>query len=129
MAGAGQDGVSHTDSLSALFVDAAYEGGGVFSDGRVRAALAGEPVWSDPALASIAARSGHAVALADAFRRHGTGLFRFLSGPFAFAVFDEAEDETLLAIDRFGVHALCYTADGAMQVFGSTADSVRARVP
>jgi asparagine synthase (glutamine-hydrolysing) len=125
MAGAGQDGVSHTDSLSALFVDAAYEGGGVFSDGRVRAALAGEPVWSDPALASIAARGGHAAALADAFRKHGTGLFRFLSGPFAFAVFDESEDEMLLAIDRFGVHALCYTADAATQVFGSTADSVR----
>jgi asparagine synthase (glutamine-hydrolysing) len=125
MAGAAQGGASHADSAAGLFVDAAYEGGGVFSDGRIRAALAGEPTWSDPALASLAARSGHAAALTEAFRKHRTDLFRFLHGPFAFAIFDEAEDESLLAVDRFGVHALCYSVEARTQVFGSTADSVR----
>ncbi len=125
MAGDAPDGASYTDAVSGLFVDVAYEGGGVFSDGRIRSALAGEPTWSDPALASIAARSGHAVALAEAFRRHRLELFRFLHGPFALVVYDEGEDESLLAIDRFGVHALSYASAPGAQVFGTTTDSVR----
>jgi asparagine synthase (glutamine-hydrolysing) len=115
---------AHADEAAGLFVDSGYEGGGVFSDGRYRAALAGEPSWSDPDLAALGARSGAAAALVEAFRRHRTELFRFLHGPFAFALHDAAEDESLLAIDRFGIHALAY-ADGAPLVFGSTADSVR----
>ena len=124
MAGSANGAATHTDDVSGLFVDAAYEGGGVFSDGRYRAALAGTPVWSDPDLAALSARSGAAAALVEAFRRHRTDLFRFLHGPFSFAVHDAAEDESLLAIDRFGIHALAY-ADGAPLVFGSSADSVR----
>ncbi|HEX2113773.1 MAG TPA: asparagine synthase-related protein [Alphaproteobacteria bacterium] len=117
-------GASHADDLAGVFVDTGYEGGGVFSDGRYRAALAGEPRWSDPDLAALSAGSGAAAALVEAFRRHRTELFRFLHGPFAFALHDAVEDESLLAIDRFGIHALCY-ADGAPLVFGTTADSVR----
>jgi asparagine synthase (glutamine-hydrolysing) len=115
---------THADDVSALFVDTGYEGGNVFSDGRYRAAFAGEPRWSDPELAALGARGGPAAALVEAFRRHRTDLFRFLHGPFAFALHDANEDESILAIDRFGTHALCY-ADGAPLVFGSTADSVR----
>jgi asparagine synthase (glutamine-hydrolysing) len=118
------ESATHADDVSALFVDTGYEGGSVFSDGHYRAALAGEPRWSDPDLAALSARSGPAAALVEAFRRHRTDLFRFLHGPFALALYDESEDEALLAIDRFGIHALCY-ADGAPLVFGSTADSVR----
>jgi asparagine synthase (glutamine-hydrolysing) len=117
-------GALHADEAAGLFVDSAYEGGGVLSDGRYRAALAGEPAWSDPDLAALNARSGAAAALIEAFRRYRTELFRFLHGPFSFALHDTAEDESLLAVDRFGIHALCY-AEGASLVFGSTADSVR----
>lgn len=125
MAGAdGADPAMRADDTAGLFVDSAYEGGSVYRNGRFHAALAGEPRWSDPELAAIAARGGAAAALVEAFRRHRTDLFRFLHGAFSLAVHDTQEDESLLAVDRFGVHALCY-ADGAPFVFGSTTDSVR----
>src|SRR6185369_15764033 len=108
MAGSASGAATHTDDASGLFVDAAYEGGGIFVDGRYRAALSGEPVCSDPDLAALSARNGAAAALVEAFRRHGTDLLRFLHGPFALALHDTVESESLLAIDRFGIHALCY---------------------
>jgi asparagine synthase (glutamine-hydrolysing) len=124
MAGTVSGGATHTDDICGLFVDAAYEGGSVFGDRRYRAALAGEPRWSDPELAALSARSGAAAALVEAARRHGQDLFRFLLGPFAFALHDVEKDESLLAVDRFGVHGLCYT-EGSPLVFGQTTDSVR----
>lgn len=121
---AGIEGTSSADEAAGLFVDSDYEGGSVYRNGRFHAALAGEPTWSDPELAAISARGGAAAALVEAFRRHQTGLFRFLHGPFALALHDVQEDESILAVDRFGIHALCY-ADGAPLVFGTTTDSVR----
>jgi asparagine synthase (glutamine-hydrolysing) len=121
---AGIKGESAAGDAVGLFVDSAYEGGSVYRNGRFHAALAGEPTWSDSELAAIGARGGPAAALVEAFRRHGTDLFRFLHGPFALALHDAQEDESILAVDRFGIHALCY-ADGVPLVFGTTTDSVR----
>lgn len=87
-------------------------------------ALAGEPRWNDSTLARIAAQRGHAQALAEAYRSHGARLLEHVGGAFALAVIDAPARRALLAIDRIGIHALCYAQRDAALVFGTTADSV-----
>ncbi len=96
-------------------------------DDDLVALIRGYPRWSVPALADKAAAKGHAAALADAYGRYGEALLQHLRGHFSLAVLAPRRGEGLLAIDRFGVEALCYAplADGTI-VFGSTADAVRA---
>lgn len=116
---------THAGSAAGIYVDAGYEGADLFVDQRFKAGVLGRPRWSDPELASLAARSGDAAALATAYRKYKTELFQFLQGPFAIALHDEAESESLLAIDRFGVHTMNYTVSTDPLVFASTADGVR----
>lgn len=87
-------------------------------------ALAGEPRWSDLELARIATQHGDAQALAEAYRRHGARLLEHVGGAFALAVIDSPSRCALLAIDRIGIHALCYAHRDLGLVFGTTADSV-----
>lgn len=89
-------------------------------------AIAGAPRWESPDLARCAAERGHAAALKAAYQRDGRDLFRHLRGPFSLAIVEPASGKGLLAIDRFGVHTLCYAEakDGTV-VFGSTAEAVR----
>lgn len=101
--------------------------GAVAADGPILAAITGRPRWIEPSLAELAGRRGPAVALIEAYRRHGLELFRHLHGAFALAVIAAEEGRTLLAIDRAGIETLCYsqTKSGGL-VFGATADMVRA---
>ncbi len=95
------------------------------ADAMLLAAISGKPRWNEPELAAAAARDGDAAALLAAYRRHGDGLLRTISGAFALSVIDERGDRALLAVDRMGIRPLCYalTADSGI-VFGSTATSV-----
>lgn len=89
-------------------------------------ALDGDPYWSLPVLEKLAGRKGHAAALAQAYREYGSDLFRYIHGPFSFAIIDHDEDAALLAIDRLGIHTLCYAEiPGRGLVFGSNADAVK----
>ncbi len=93
-------------------------------DGIV-AALIGEAEWSDPEIAALARAHGHGRALVAAYRKHRNDLFRHLHGPFCVAVLCPAEATALLAIDRIGIHGLCYTTvQGGGIVFGTTTDAV-----
>lgn len=118
---------STAQAAHALALRAGRAVGSWHKENGLTVALNGYPEWSDPELAGVSAEQGAAAALARAYRLHGTGLFDYLLGPFSFAVLDRGAGRALLAIDRFGVQAMCYgsAGDGAL-AFGSTADSVRA---
>jgi asparagine synthase (glutamine-hydrolysing) len=91
------------------------------------AALVGEAEWSDPEMAALARQHGHAVALATAWQAHGMKLFSRLHGPFSFAILCPRTRTALLAVDRMGIHGMCYACPpGGGLVFGATADSVNA---
>ena len=50
-----------------------------------------------------------------------------LEGSFAFGLQDAASRRTVLAVDRFAVHSLCYTVEGGQLRFAERADSLAAR--
>lgn len=96
-------------------------------DDDLVAALVGECTWSDPDLAALARAQGHAAALASAFRAHEENLFVFLHGPFSLAVLCPRRGTALLAIDRMGIHGMCFAMPpGGGLVFGTTTDAIRA---
>jgi asparagine synthase (glutamine-hydrolysing) len=50
-----------------------------------------------------------------------------LGGTFAFGLQDATSARTVLAVDRFAVHSLCYTVDGGQLRFAERADSLASR--
>lgn len=97
------------------------------SSGGIWAVIEGAPRWIDPGLAAIANLNGHAAALISAWQRFGTDLCAHLHGAFAFAVIDGDKRKAACAIDRAGIHTLCWArSQGNGLVFGSTTDAVRA---
>jgi asparagine synthase (glutamine-hydrolysing) len=58
------------------------------------------------------------------WRQHGPQMCAFIQGAFTLAVIDDANEEALLAIDRSGVHSLCFQQLGRSLVFASTADAL-----
>jgi asparagine synthase (glutamine-hydrolysing) len=100
--------------------------GGLHEAEGVRAALVGSCRWDDADLENLAGTIGAAAALALAWRRYGADLLGRLHGTFSLAVIDKQSDTALLAIDRAGVHSMCYAHAGQTMVFASTADSVAA---
>lgn len=100
-------------------------GGGHVGD-EVWAVIEGRPRWHDPEGRALSARLGDAAALAACWRRHGEGLCDAIGGTFGFALVDIRRGIALCAIDRMGVHGLCWAqAAGGGVVFGSTTDAVR----
>lgn len=91
------------------------------------AAIEGYPRWTTAELASLAAEKGHGAALWEAYHRHGAQLLQYLAGPFSLAVIEPESQLALLAVDRFGVHTMCWAQpqDGGL-TFGSTTQAVRA---
>lgn len=104
----------------------AQTGGSSADEGLVHTVLIGTPFWTDNGLREAAQAHGHATALLHAYRSHGTALFAHLHGTFAFAIHDVSAERTIIAIDRMGVHRLCFSAPPAALVFGSLIDSVAA---
>lgn len=123
----GGDGFSRASPAAALALATRAPEGDGGEDAGLWAAIEGAPRWADAALARLAETKGHAAALGEAYRRLGADLLDHLRGHFALAVLDPATGRGLIAIDRFGVHGLCYAepAEGGI-VFGTTTDSVRA---
>jgi asparagine synthase (glutamine-hydrolysing) len=106
-----------------LAVRGGWSGG--FADDGLWVAYAGTPRWTHETLAALARQRGHGHALAEAFRRFGPGLLDYLAGHWSIAVLDPGERRLLAAIDRAGVHTLCYAPLSGGVVFGSTTDVVR----
>lgn len=95
------------------------------SSDAISVAVAGRPRWEDDALAALAAREGHAAAALEGYRRHGEGFLPWLKGSFSLAVVDGAARRVVIAVDRFGVHTMCYSQPrrGGL-VFGTSTDVV-----
>ncbi len=92
--------------------------------GNLIAAVEGRARWLSPSLATVAARDGHAAALAEAYKVHGSGCLREIHGPVAIAVIDTRDGVGLLAVDRLGIRPMCYANPPGQLVFGSSAESV-----
>jgi asparagine synthase (glutamine-hydrolysing) len=90
----------------------------------VLAAIDGRPRFDDPDLARAAREISPAAALATAWRRFGSDLLAHVHGSFALAVIEPAKGTALLAIDRMGIHRLCFAPTAGGLVFGGTCDSV-----
>ncbi len=58
------------------------------------------------------------------WRKHGPAMCNFIKGAFTLVVIDDIKDEALLAIDRSGIHSLCFQQIGRSLVFASTADAL-----
>jgi asparagine synthase (glutamine-hydrolysing) len=67
-----------------------------------------------------------AAALARAFRERGPECLGALTGAFALAIMNQRSGETVLAVDRMGIHQLCYAAAGDTLVFGSRLEAIAA---
>jgi len=120
-------GRSESGHQAALHVARTGDTAGLFSDGTLWGAIDGYPRWAMPELTRLAHAEGHAAALLEGYRRFGSGLFDHLSGPFSLAVIEPSADTALIAIDRFGVHAMCWAiAPRGGLVFGTGTQAVRA---
>lgn len=104
--------------------------GSLAEAGPLIGAIEGEPRWAAPRLAELAAASGQARALLEAYRESGADLLDGLTGSFSLAVLDSARGEALLAIDRSGIGTLCHgrSAEGHL-AFATTADPLRLKLP
>jgi len=101
-------------------------GGPVHHGPGIAAALVGAVEFADRRLQVRAREGGAAAALAAAYSEQGESCLALLRGAFAAAVVDHAARSVLLAIDRMGVHSICYAVNEGTLVFGSSADAVRA---
>ncbi|MBT5047944.1 MAG: asparagine synthase [Rhodospirillaceae bacterium] len=125
VAGQADDRISQPNA--ALYVRGWSDSVHLHQEKGVMAAMVGDPEWSDPAFATIARERGHGAALIAAYGKHQNNLFSVLHGPFSLAVVSPDQGVALIAIDRMGVHGLCYaTPPGGGLVFGTDTDAVRA---
>ena len=98
----------------------------VCNDEGLLVTLAGSPHWSDRSLQQLVADKGLALSIAEAFRRHGTGLLGHLRGPFALSIAIPAEERVFLAVDRLGIRPLAWAQHRGNIVFSSNAEAVQA---
>lgn len=126
---AGLGGATGSETLTAtpahaLAAYSPFNAASVYAADGLLAAIDGRPRWDDPALEQIARETSPAAALLAAYRRHGKDCLSHLHGPFCLAVIEPASSTALLAIDRMGIHRLCFATCSDTLVFGSTTDSV-----
>jgi len=96
----------------------------VHPDGLV-VALEGSPWFSAARRQRLAEARGAAAAVADAYLADPDGVLEELRGGFALAILDARRDRLLLAVDRMGIHSLCYAATSAGMVFATSLDALR----
>jgi len=113
-------------SFTDLAVSASAGQASIHEADGVRAALLGLCRWDDAELERLSREQGGAAALVVAWRKYGAEVPAHLHGTFALAVLDRKAGSVLLAIDRAGVHGMCYADLGNACAFASTADSVAA---
>lgn len=93
-------------------------------EGGIAVALEGSTEWHSKDLAALALDKSPAAAAAAAYRHSEAHALADIHGPFVLAILDRNKNQTLLAIDRLGIHSLYYAHVGDQLIFGSTADSV-----
>tara|TARA_B100001939_G_scaffold241823_1_gene209238 strand:- start:4157 stop:6016 length:1860 start_codon:yes stop_codon:yes gene_type:complete len=110
----------------ALGVTPAAEGRNLARSGALMAATTGTIRWQEKELQDIAGAQGPAAALIEGYRRYGLDVLGHMRGAWSVALQDQAAGETLIAIDRMGIHSLCYAlgANGEF-VFSTVTDSVK----
>jgi asparagine synthase (glutamine-hydrolysing) len=83
----------------------------------------GKPRFDDAAQHRIAAESGDLAAWHAALSRDAPSAASGVSGDFAIALRDPS-GRTFLAVDRFGMHSLCYRIDNGQLRFAARADEL-----
>lgn len=121
--GAGKE-ASIVTSTHALAAFSPFNTMSIHEDYGLCAAIDGRPHWEDPTLAKIAREVSPAAALIAAYRHDGVDCLRQVHGNFGLAIMEPASGTALLAIDRMGIHRLCFSARDKALVFGATTDSV-----
>lgn len=96
---------------------------GLFEHAGLSMALVGHPRVGDAPIAGPGADAAAQAFLAS-FRSRGIDALNELHGDFALAIHDAARTSVTLAVDRMGVHPLCYQRTGEGLVFGSTLDAL-----
>jgi asparagine synthase (glutamine-hydrolysing) len=94
----------------------------------VMACATGRPRFAAP-YDAIRTERGSAAALVAAYVDHGARCLDDVSGTFAFALFDAARGETLLAVDRLGIETLCFAIESDVVRFSSDAARLAAALP
>ena len=113
---------SRFDNIGGLAIREGLYATSLLEQNGIRAALVGSPQWDDKELADIAANLGPAASLIRAYRNFGTKLLSRLHGPFALAIQDG--NESLVAIDRLGIHRLSYAFQDGVFVFSTSTGGV-----
>ncbi len=119
-----QAGLIHCHGTHAAGIHHTQPGGMAEHEG-ILAVYAGQPRWSNPGLEELAQQQGHAQAMIRAYRQHGRQFLEHLHDGFSLAIVEPSQGKALLAIDRIGLHPLCYTSHGPL-VFATTTDALLA---
>ncbi|MDX1250972.1 MAG: asparagine synthase [Gammaproteobacteria bacterium] len=120
----GANQLRHHAGNDGLAAYSPFQRASLHDEGDIAVALEGRTEWRSKELAALARDKNPAMAAAMAYRRNGLNALADIHGPFALAILDRDQNQTLLAIDRLGIHSLYYAHIGDQLVFGSTADSV-----
>lgn len=110
-------------STAGLAVSTAEQSTFLLSAGECAVALVGRAHWRDGG-ESITDIARVCQRLLDAYGQKRADALQSLHGEFAVALVDNARNETLLAIDRFGIQNLVYQAKARQLIFGSSCDVV-----
>lgn len=112
------------DSRSGLAVSSPLEHASLYEEGALQIALHGSVAWDDETLARIAREQSPATAAAKAYAQIGKEMLQGMHGAFAIAIVDRTVNMVMIAVDRIGIHAMCYAERADVFIFGSSADSV-----
>jgi len=122
----GHPAITDHQHYSSLASVGTPENTSIYKQDGVFIAIEGKLRWQDQELAQLSSEFSVAHALAAAYRIHGVNLFGKLSGAFAFAILDENNHRTLIAIDRIGISSLFYSFSQEQLIFSSNARSIQA---
>ncbi len=96
----------------------ASNSGIVGETGAVTYLISGRPRWHSPRLANEATKEGNGPVFARVYQDHGPNVLQQLNGDFSIAAYNQDTGEGILAIDRMGIHPLCYAEVPGGLVFG-----------
>ena len=91
---------------------------------KVTGLIVGTPRWTDHDTQAVSRVEGNAAALVYAYTKFGDNFSIGLSGNFAFALLDAAQEVVILSTDRLGRFPLYYQFENDTLYFGTSASSV-----
>lgn len=95
-----------------------------FANDEICTVVMGRPRWLDPGLSARAKESNDASALAMGWMQFDTSVLDRMAGSFSFVVMQKGR--TVAAIDRYGIHSLCYAHVSGGLIFSTHAEAVAA---